>query len=44
LKAEKGDNHVFKYPYHNSEFNPRESAQVVFGPAPRFQSTSPTVP
>ena len=24
-----------KYPCHYSEFNPRESAQVVFGPAPR---------
>jgi len=35
LKAESGDKDVFKCFCHNSEFNPRESAQVVFGPAPR---------
>ena len=35
VKAEGGDKNVLKFPCHNSEFNPRESAQVVFGPAPR---------
>jgi rieske iron-sulfur protein len=35
VKAEGGDKNVLKCPCHNSEFNPRESAQVVFGPAPR---------
>ena len=35
LKSETGDKDVFKCFCHNSEFNPREGAQVVFGPAPR---------
>jgi len=35
LKAETGDKDVLKCFCHNSEFNPREGAQVVFGPAPR---------
>jgi rieske iron-sulfur protein len=35
LKSETGDNDVLKCFCHNSEFNPREGAQVVFGPAPR---------
>jgi Rieske Fe-S protein len=35
VKAASGDNHVFKCVCHNSEYDPRQSAQVVFGPAPR---------
>src|SRR5258707_9529403 len=35
VKSEGGDKNILKCPCHNSEFNPRESAQVVFGPAPR---------
>jgi rieske iron-sulfur protein len=35
LKSETGDKDVLKCFCHNSEFNPREGAQVVFGPAPR---------
>lgn len=41
LKAEAGDKDVFKCPCHNSEFNPREGAQVVFGPAPRRLAALP---
>jgi rieske iron-sulfur protein len=41
VKAQEGDKHVFKCPCHNSEFNPRESAQVVFGPAPRRLAALP---
>jgi rieske iron-sulfur protein len=35
VKAAGGDKNILKCPCHNSEFNPRESAQVVFGSAPR---------
>jgi rieske iron-sulfur protein len=35
VKAANGDKDVFKCVCHNSEFDPRQSAQVVFGPAPR---------
>jgi rieske iron-sulfur protein len=35
LKSETGDKDVLKCFCHNSEFNPREGAQVVFGPATR---------
>jgi rieske iron-sulfur protein len=35
LKSETGDQDVLKCFCHNSEFNPRQSAQTVFGPAPR---------
>jgi Rieske Fe-S protein len=35
IKAASGDKDVFKCVCHNSEFDPRKSAQVVFGPAPR---------
>jgi rieske iron-sulfur protein len=41
LKAEQGDKDVLKCFCHNSEFNPRESAQVVFGPAPRRLAALP---
>jgi Rieske Fe-S protein len=41
VKAEEGDKHVFKCPCHNSEYDPRESAQVVFGPAPRRLAALP---
>jgi rieske iron-sulfur protein len=41
VKAEGGDQNVFKCPCHNSEFNARESAQVVFGPAPRRLAALP---
>jgi rieske iron-sulfur protein len=41
VKAEGGDKNVLKCPCHNSEFNPRESAQVVFGPAPRRLAALP---
>jgi rieske iron-sulfur protein len=41
LKAEAGDKDVFKCFCHNSEFDPRESAQVVFGPAPRRLAALP---
>src|SRR5216683_7626064 len=41
LKAEQGDKDVLKCFCHNSEFNPRESAQVVFGPAPRRWAALP---
>jgi rieske iron-sulfur protein len=40
-KAESGDKGIFKCFCHNSEFNPRESAQVVFGPAPRRLAALP---
>jgi len=41
LKAETGDKDVLKCFCHNSEFNPREGAQVVFGPAPRRLAALP---
>jgi rieske iron-sulfur protein len=43
LKAETGAKDVLKCFCHNSEFNPRESAQVVFGPAPRRLAALPLV-
>jgi Rieske Fe-S protein len=41
VKAEEGDKNVLKCPCHNSEFDPRESGQVVFGPAPRRLAALP---
>jgi rieske iron-sulfur protein len=41
LKSETSDKDVLKCFCHNSEFNPRESAQVVFGPAPRRLAALP---
>jgi rieske iron-sulfur protein len=41
LKGDAGDNDVFKCFCHNSEFDPRHSAQVVFGPAPRRLAVLP---
>ena len=41
VKGQEGDALVFKCPCHNSEFNPRESAKVVFGPAPRRLAALP---
>jgi rieske iron-sulfur protein len=35
VKAEEGDKDVFKCACHNSEYDPRQGAEVVFGPAPR---------
>jgi rieske iron-sulfur protein len=35
VKAASGDKDVFKCVCHNSEYDPRRGAQVVFGPAPR---------
>jgi rieske iron-sulfur protein len=41
VKAAKGDKEVLKCACHNSEFDPRRSAQVVFGPAPRRLAALP---
>src|SRR6266550_2279206 len=41
VKAAEGDKNILKCPCHNSEFNPRESAQVAFGPAPRRLAALP---
>jgi Rieske Fe-S protein len=41
MKAATGDKDVFKCVCHNSEFDPRLSAQVVFGPAPRRLAALP---
>jgi rieske iron-sulfur protein len=35
VKETAGDKDVFKCVCHNSEYDPRQGAQVVFGPAPR---------
>ena len=43
VKAASGDKDVFKCVCHNSEFDPRQSAQVVFGPAPRRLPALPLV-
>ena len=41
VKASDGDKQVFKCACHNSEYDPRHSADVVFGPAPRRLATLP---
>jgi rieske iron-sulfur protein len=41
VKADGGDKDVFKCVCHNSEYDPRQSAQVVFGPAPRRLAALP---
>ena len=41
VKGATGDKSVFKCFCHNSEFDPRQSAQVVFGPAPRRLAALP---
>jgi len=40
-KEEEGDKDVFKCPCHNSEYDPRQGAEVVFGPAPRRLAALP---
>lgn len=41
VKQEQGDKTVLKCMCHNSEYDPRQSAQVVFGPAPRRLAALP---
>jgi rieske iron-sulfur protein len=41
VKEASGDKVVFKCACHNSEYDPRESAKVVFGPAPRRLAALP---
>jgi rieske iron-sulfur protein len=41
VKAQEGDKDVFKCPCHNSEYDPRQGAQVIFGPAPRRLAALP---
>jgi nitrite reductase/ring-hydroxylating ferredoxin subunit len=41
VKASTGDKDVFKCPCHNSEYDPRRNAEVVFGPAPRHLAALP---
>ncbi|MHC2337170.1 QcrA and Rieske domain-containing protein [Bradyrhizobium sp. USDA 4454] len=41
LKQEQGDKNVLKCLCHNSEYDPRQNAQVVFGPAPRRLAALP---
>jgi rieske iron-sulfur protein len=41
VKATTGDGNVLKCPCHNSEFDPRHGAEVVFGPAPRRLAVLP---
>jgi len=41
VKAAMGDKDVFKCVCHNSEYDPRHSAEVVFGPAPRRLAALP---
>ena len=43
VKQEAGDKDVFKCVCHNSEYDPRHSAEVVFGPAPRRLAALPLV-
>ncbi|WP_084801182.1 Rieske (2Fe-2S) protein [Bradyrhizobium sp. Tv2a-2] len=41
VKGDGLDKDVFKCPCHNSEYDPREGAKVVFGPAPRRLAALP---
>jgi rieske iron-sulfur protein len=41
VKQASGDQIVFKCACHNSEFDPRQSAKVLFGPAPRRLAALP---
>jgi rieske iron-sulfur protein len=41
VKGDSGDKNVLKCVCHNSEYDPRQSAQVVFGPAPRRLAALP---
>jgi Rieske Fe-S protein len=41
VKQEQGDKDVLKCVCHNSEYDPRHSAEVVFGPAPRRLAALP---
>jgi rieske iron-sulfur protein len=41
MRGATGDKDVFKCFCHNSEFDPRQAAQVVFGPAPRRLASLP---
>lgn len=41
VKSDVGDKEVFKCMCHNSEYDPREGAQVVFGPALRRLAALP---
>jgi rieske iron-sulfur protein len=41
VKGAAGDHDVFKCVCHNSEYDPRHSAEVVFGPAPRRLAALP---
>jgi Rieske Fe-S protein len=41
VKGEAGDKDVFKFVCHNYEYDPRQGAQVVFGPAPRRLAALP---
>jgi rieske iron-sulfur protein len=41
IKSDVGDNEVLKCMCHNSEYDPRAGAQVVFGPAPRRLAALP---
>lgn len=41
VKQDNGDKTVLKCPCHNSEYDPRQGAEVVFGPAPRHLAALP---